>query len=172
MLRFVLIFFVLLIGLMWLVVHSNVQQAFVMPWTALLAKISGSIVLFFDSNVVSYGNTLQNAKTGIGVAILPGCNAVEASIILISGVLAFPAPWRARLGGVVFGVMAVQLFNILRIISLFFLALWSDSWFYIAHTYLWQILIMLDVLIFWLVWIRHVGRHSTTALNPVEQPLA
>ncbi len=159
MLRFVLIFFLLLTGLMWLSILPPAQSHFVMPWTAFLAQISGHIVLAFDPHVAFYNNILQSTTTGVGVAILPGCNAVEASIILIAGILAFPAPWRMRLAGILLGVVAVQLVNLLRIISLFYLAQWNSHWFEIAHTYLWQILIMLDVLIFWLFWIRYVGRN-------------
>ena len=168
MLRFVLIFILLLTGMMWLSILPFAQLHFVMPWTAFLAQLSGHIVLAFDPHVAFYNNILQSTTTGMGVAILPGCNAVEACIILIAGVLAFPAPWRLRLLGIVIGVVAVQLVNLLRIISLFYLAQWNSFWFEIAHTYLWQILIMLDVLVFWLFWIRYVGRHTPAKIQDVQ----
>ena len=162
--RFVLIFFLLLIGLIWLSILPAVQAYVVMPWTAFLAQISGLIVKAFDPGVAFYGNVLQNLHTGVGVAILPGCNAVEACIILAAGILAFPASWQLRLFGVLLGVVLVQLINLLRIISLFYLAQWDKFWFDIAHIYLWQTLIMLDVLVFWLLWVRYVLRHRPASV--------
>ena len=39
-------------------------------------------------------------------------------------------------------------------ISLFYLGQWNLDVFEWAHLYVWQALIMLDVLIVWLVWVR------------------
>jgi exosortase/archaeosortase family protein len=44
--------------------------------------------------------------------------------------------------------------NIVRIISLFYLGQWNYDVFEWAHLYVWQALIMLDVLIVWLLWVR------------------
>ena len=41
-----------------------------------------------------------------------------------------------------------------RVISLFYLGQWNLALFEFAHSYLWQALIMLDVLVVWLVWVR------------------
>jgi exosortase H (IPTLxxWG-CTERM-specific) len=68
--------------------------------------------------------------------------------------LAFPAPWKHRLIGILVGLFAVQVLNIVRVISLFYLGQWNMNAFEWAHLYLWQALIMFDVLIVWLIWIR------------------
>ena len=41
-----------------------------------------------------------------------------------------------------------------RVISLFYLGQWSTEMFDFAHEYLWQGLIMLDVVVVWLLWGR------------------
>lgn len=51
-------------------------------------------------------------------------------------------------------MLAVQGVNLLRIISLFYLGQWRFGVFEFAHLYLWQALIMLDVLVVWLLWER------------------
>ena len=167
-----LLFIVLLMGV---VLLPGVERGFVMPLTAMLASLSGKMVLLFDSNVLFYGNVLRNSQTGVGVAILPGCNAVEACIILIAGILAFPASWTQRAAGILIGVLVVQAVNLLRIISLFYLAQWNTFWFEIAHIYLWQLLIMLDALVFWMLWVRYVmkahkGKVDSTGLRPRPLP--
>jgi exosortase/archaeosortase family protein len=50
--------------------------------------------------------------------------------------------------------VAVQGMNVARIITLFHLNNWSEQLFNFAHLYLWQGLLMLDVLVFMLIWLR------------------
>lgn len=153
MLRFFLSFLLILGGLFALELTPP-GQALVRPWTASLAGFSASLIAPFDSGIISYGNIIHNPVNGFGVAIEAGCNAVEACIVLAAAMLAFPAPWRHKLLGLTLGMIAVQAVNILRIISLFYLGQWRMDAFEFAHLYLWQGLIMLDVLVVWLIWIR------------------
>jgi exosortase H (IPTLxxWG-CTERM-specific) len=80
--------------------------------------------------------------------------------VLFADVMAFPSSWRQKLVGLLAGFVAVQAINVLRVISLFYLGQWSTTAFNFAHEYLWQALIMLDVLVFWLLWVRWSGRRS------------
>jgi len=130
------------------------QEFFVVPWTNTLAAVSARLVTFFDPNVIATGKVLQSTANGFAVSIESGCNGVEATIVLLAAILAFPAPWKHRLMGLVAGVVAVQGLNVIRVISLFYLGQWNLDVFEWAHLYVWQALIMLDVLIVWLVWVR------------------
>ncbi len=56
------------------------------------------------------------------------------------------------------GIVAVQGLNVVRVISLFYLGQWNMQVFEWAHLYVWQALIMLDVLIVWLIWVRTLPR--------------
>jgi len=86
---------------------------------------------------------------------------VEATIVLIAAVLAFPAPWRARLAAIVLGFLAVQALNIVRIISLFYIGNWNLDIFSWVHLYLWPVLIMLDVLIVFIIYLRYLSRRAS-----------
>jgi len=130
------------------------QEYFVVPWTNALAAASARIVTFFDPNVAATGKVLQSTANGFAVSIESGCNGVEATIVLVAAILAFPAPWKHRLIGLGAGILAVQGLNVIRVISLFYLGQWNLDVFEWAHLYVWQALIMLDVLIVWLVWVR------------------
>jgi len=160
MVRFLALFLFLLFGLLGLELTRPLQAGLVLPWTGLLAQFCAALVQAFDPDVLAYGNILQSSGNGFAVAIQPGCNGVEACIVLVAGMLAFPAPWRLRLIGLAVGILAVQAVNVLRVISLFYLGQWDFEWFQFAHLYLWQALIMFDVLVVWLLWIRAVGRGS------------
>jgi exosortase H (IPTLxxWG-CTERM-specific) len=163
--RFIVIFLVVLIGLFTLEMQTSVQQHLVLPFTAMLAKISAALILPFDASVQAYGKVLQFTDTGFAVSIEAGCNGVEATIVLVAAVLAFPAPWRARLAAIALGFLAIQVLNILRIISLFYLGNWNLEFFSWFHLYLWPALIMLDVLIVFVVYLRYLSRNPGEAAS-------
>ena len=152
--RFFLIFLSLQVLLFGIELTQPVQQHLVLPWTALLAQTCAELVMAFDPLVAASGKVLWNTASGFGVSIEPGCNGVEACIILFAAIMSFPAGWRHRLLGLAVGVVAVQALNVVRVISLFYLGQWNTAAFEFAHEYLWQGLIMLDVLVVWLWWVR------------------
>jgi len=172
MLRFFLIFLTLQLSMFGINMLGWVQQHLVLPWTALLARICATLVTWFDSSAAASGKVLWNQSTGFGVSIEAGCNGIEACIVLFAAVLAFPATWRHKLMGLVAGFVAVQAMNIVRVISLFYLGQWNTAVFNFAHEYLWQALIMVDVLIVWLLWVRAGSRQGSAGSPPNEPPSA
>jgi len=158
MVRFFLGFLLLQAALFGCELTPWAQRWFVTPWTDALAAASADIVKLFDPQVIAQGKVLRSVRNGFAVSIEAGCNGVEASIVLVAAMLAFPAPWRSKLIGLAGGVIAVQGLNIVRVISLFYLGQWSFGAFEFAHLYVWQALIMLDVLIVWLLWVRTLPR--------------
>ncbi len=158
MVRFFLGFLVLQVVLFGTELTPWAQRWFVVPWTDTLAAISADIIQLFDPGVMADGKLLQSSSNGFAVSIEAGCNGVEATIVLVSAILAFPAPWKRKLVGLAIGIIAVQGLNIIRVISLFYLGQWSFDAFDFAHQYVWQALIMLDVLVVWLLWVRTLPR--------------
>lgn len=156
MTRFAILFAVLSVAFFALELTAPVQRALVLPWTDALARASAGIVTVFDPHVVSNGNVLQSTRNGFAISIEPGCNGVEASLILVAAMLAYPAAWRQRVAGIAVGLVAVQALNVVRLVSLFYIGQWSPRAFEWAHLYIWQALIMLDALVVWLLWIRAI----------------
>ena len=150
--------FCLVLGALFAFELSPPGQAIVKPWTALVTSTGAGVIREFDGTATSSGNVLIDSKTGFAVSIEAGCNGVEAMLVLLAAMLAFPASWRLKLTGIVLGVLAVQVLNLVRIVSLFYPGQWNAAAFKWAHLYLWQVLIMLDVLVVWLVWMRWVNR--------------
>ncbi|MGK7295685.1 MAG: exosortase H [Candidatus Wenzhouxiangella sp. M2_3B_020] len=154
MVRFFIVFVVLLISLFTVEVLQPVQQHVILPFTSGLAWISVNLIELFDSGVVSAGKVIRDLESGFAVSIEPGCNGVEALIILFAAMFAFPAPLKSKLIGFAIGFVAIQALNLVRIISLFYLGQWNMTWFEWFHLYLWQALIILDALVVWLIWLR------------------
>lgn len=148
------LFLVLLMVLFALELMGPVQDAVIMPFTGLLADISAWIVMLFDSTAEAEGIILRSLANGVAVAIMPGCNGVEAMIVLTAAMLAFPSPLKHKLIGLLIGFIAIQALNLVRIISLFYLLQWNFTWFQWFHLYLWQALIILDAMIVFIIWLR------------------
>ena len=158
--RFLLVFAGLLALAFGLELTPWAQAWLVTPWTDGVARVCGALVRMFDSSITTTGNVIATTRSAFAVAIEAGCNGVEATLVLAAAMLAFPATWRHRLAGIVVGVVAVQLLNVVRVVSLFYLGQWNQQVFEWAHLYVWQALIMLDVLIVWVIWVRLAGKAS------------
>jgi exosortase H (IPTLxxWG-CTERM-specific) len=151
--RFAALFVVILLALFAFEL-TPLGQLVVKPWTGFVADSSATLIRAFDGDAMSQGNVLYSKSSGFGVAIEAGCNGVEALLVLAAAMLAFPASWRMKLLGLLAGAVAIQVLNVVRVISLYYLGQWNATAFEWAHLYAWQALIMLDALIVWLLWIR------------------
>ena len=163
MFRFILVFIACLAILFTTELLQPVQDHVIVPFTSSLAHVSVGIMRLFDSSVIANGDEIVDALRGGGIKIVAGCNGVEAVLILVSAMLAFPAPWRHKVVGIGLGFVAIQALNLVRIISLYYLQRWNYVWFEWFHLYLWQALIILDALVFWLIWLRWLPRDPAPA---------
>ena len=165
MTRFAIIFAVLLLTLFTVELLEPVQRIAVQPFTGWLADISAALMMPFDANVQSAGRIISHTETGFAVSIEAGCNGVEAAIVLIAAVLAYPAPIGKKVLAIGIGFLAIQVLNILRIISLFYIGQWNLDLFTWTHLYLWPVLIMLDVLVVFLIYLRHLARQEVASAH-------
>ena len=116
-----------------------------------------------------YGLSAKGGTQGVGRATTQAVVAASV-LILVSAVLAFPAPWKHKAIGIGLGFVAIQALNLVRIISLYYLQRWNSVWFEWFHLYLWQALIILDALVFWLIWLRWLPRGSELGDPPATTP--
>lgn len=165
MYKFLFIFIAALSVLFTVELLIPVQTYVIQPFTTGLATVSAAIITPFDENVISSGRILRDAVGGFAVSIESGCNGVEATIVLLAGVLAFPAALRQKLIAIGLGFVAIQALNIVRIISLFYLGQWNYTIFEWFHLYLWPVLIMLDVLIVFALYLRWLATRDELSVE-------
>ncbi len=158
MLRFTILFIVIVVSLFALELYKPVQDAVILPFTGLLAAISAYIMQVFDADVISQGDIIRSSANGVAVKIAAGCNGVEAVIVLFAAIFAFPSKFTHKIYGFILGFFGIQLLNLVRIISLFYLLQWDKTWFDWFHLYLWQALIIIDALVLWLIWLRFLPK--------------
>lgn len=85
------------------------------------------------------------------------CSAVHAGILLVTFILAYPAPGSRKIYGMLYLVPCLVAFNSIRIFILMLLGHYfgqSSAVFHIFHIYVMQVLIIALVLVLALVWLR------------------
>ena len=115
MIRFFVLFTVLLVGLFTLEILQPAEKYVILPFTSFIADVSVWIIQAFDDNVRSVSNVILNKTTGFGVRIERGCNGVEAMIILFAAIFAFPPPLKNKLIGFTICFIAIHGLNMVRI---------------------------------------------------------
>jgi exosortase/archaeosortase family protein len=73
-------------------------------------------------------------------------------LIFLSAVLAFPAPWTSKAVGLVLGVVAIQLVNLVRVVALFLTGVYLPDFFDSSHTVVWQSIVILFGVLLWIFW--------------------
>lgn len=143
--------FVGLLVLFYLAVSNRpVNDAVIVPFTAWIASVSGGILNRLGENVEVAGTEI--VAPGFAVNIENGCNGVETALLFSAAVLAFPAPWRRRLVGLLLGFLAIQALNFVRVVTLFWIGLHRPALFNSSHTVLWQSAVVLFGVLLFIAW--------------------
>lgn len=147
---FLVLFMVLLGGGFTLVSLNQVNDAVIVPFTAGIARASGAVLDLLGQNVTMQGTIIRSPR--FAVNIKNGCNGVEAMLIFLAAVLAFPAPWRSRLAGLALGILAIQIVNLIRVVALFLTGVYFPKLFDTSHTVIWQTVVILFGVLLWIFW--------------------
>ena len=152
---FLVKFFVILVGAYLLIAWNPVNDHVIVPFTAGVAKVSGALLQGIGQPVDVHGTVIRSSR--FGVNINNGCNGVEAMLILLASIVAFPASLKARAIGLALGALVVQLLNAVRIVTLYLLGAYQPRLFDMFHTAVWQILVILSAIAFFLIWSARVA---------------
>jgi exosortase H (IPTLxxWG-CTERM-specific) len=148
--RFLILFLVILAAGFTVIALRTVNDVFVDPYTTVIARVSGSILDLLGEDITIRGCHLSSPR--FSVTIFNGCNGLITSLIFVSAVLAFPAGWKAKLVGVVGGLVAIQLINLVRIVSLFYIGVFFPELFNESHIFVWQSIVILAGVSLWIFW--------------------
>ena len=149
-LTFLILFVVLLGGSFTLISVNWVNDHAVEPFTAGIARVSGGVLRLLGQDVTMSGTVIRNPR--FAVNIRNGCNGIEAMLIFLAAVLAFPASWKSRLAGLVLGILAIQVINLVRVVALFLTGVYFPKIFDTSHTVIWQTIVILFGVLLWIFW--------------------
>lgn len=152
---FLIKFFVILVGAYLLIAWNPINDRVIEPFTAAIARGSGVLLNIIGQSVIVTGTVIRSTR--FAVNINNGCNGVEAMLILLASIVSFPASMRARGAGLLLGALAIQAVNAVRIITLYLLGAYHPRLFQTFHTAVWQIVVILVAVGFFLAWSARVA---------------
>ena len=153
--------FVILLVVFYLIVASHpVNDAVIVPFTGWIARASGRVLNALGETVSVIGTEIR--ASGFGVNIENGCNGVETALLLAAAVLAFPAGWQ-RLTGFLLGFLAIQVVNLIRVVSLVWIGRHRPALFNSSHTVIWQSAVVLFGVLIFLFWASRQTRRAAAA---------
>jgi exosortase H (IPTLxxWG-CTERM-specific) len=154
--------FLLLLGGSFALLSLNpVNDRVVEAFTALVARASGAVLNLLDQHVELQGTIIRNER--FAVNIRNGCNGIEASLLFLAAVLAFPVSWRSRLLGLSLGCVAIQLVNLVRVMALFLTGVYLPKLFKTSHTVIWQSIVILFAVLLFIFWASRWARRGGAA---------
>lgn len=159
--RFSLFFAALLIGPFVLVNLAPDSSVLVRMNSVVAAVASWGAEAIGLGEVTARGSTIL-LRSGESLAIRNGCNGVHVTILFLAATLAFPAPWRAKLAGVVIGTTLIFAMNQIRVVAILATAMYYPSYVNYAHVYVGQTIAVLFVAVVWITWIRSLAPKTAT----------
>lgn len=157
--NFLVIFLVLLAVGFTLISVNWVNAHVIEPFTAGIAKTSGATLNLLGQKVTMRGTEIHSSK--FAVNIRNGCNGVEAMLIFLAAVVAFPARWKPKLAGLALGFLAIQLVNLIRVVALFLTGIYFPKVFDTSHTVVWQTIVILFAVLLWIFWANRFAHPAT-----------
>jgi exosortase H (IPTLxxWG-CTERM-specific) len=139
-----------LLGFYAVVAFNPVNDHVIVPFTEVVASGSALVLRSVESGVEAAGTVIRSPRFALDVR--NGCNGVEATILLAAAILAFPATLRSRLIGLAIASVAIELLNLVRLSSLFWLGEHHRRIFDLFHVAVWQSLIILAAISIFVLW--------------------
>lgn len=133
-------------------------RPFVDGFSSALASFSSWMIGTLGGTCLHQNAVLSNPAKGFSMEIRDGCNGVNVVVLLWAAILAYPSNWKWKLTGLSVGLAAIQILNLLRLISLYYLGQYSRQLFEFAHLYLWETLIIIDAIVVFGVWSKKAVR--------------
>ncbi|HXA16550.1 MAG TPA: exosortase H [Thermoanaerobaculia bacterium] len=159
--RFLIVFAVLLIAFYAIITINAVDKRVVLPFTAVLARISGAALKLIGERVAVTGTVIAGAR--FAVDIRGGCNGLEAVVFVCAAMLAFHAPLQKRILGALAAALILEALNVIRIDSLYLLGVYHRNVFEMFHLAVWQTLMFGAAVFLFLIWTSIVAPRNAPA---------
>ena len=154
--------FAVLVSIFEVVYHAVALESMAFFYfTSALAHIAGTLLIPFYDRVTLTGSRLATHE--FLVTVNSGCEGLQVCTLLTAAILAFPAPWKKKLVGIVAGNLWLQGWNIMRIATLVVVGGLYEPAFEPTHVYVWPTILVAVCLATWMAWARWTMRDDDAA---------
>jgi exosortase/archaeosortase family protein len=124
------------------------------------AWLSNSILNGFGQHTHVSGVSIESPQ--FAIVLRRGCDAAEPTWLFSAAVLSFRAPLIRKLPGVLAGIVVLQVLNLLRIVTLYWIGLHLPDVFNSAHMEVWPTAFVVVAIVLFICWIEWSGKETTT----------
>jgi len=150
--------------LVFLLIYSKLTNSSVFEdFRNFTARATAFTLNLFGGDVNVDGTMLSSPDFSMG--IIAACTGIIPIVIFIAATLAYPATLRQKAIGIVLGVLGIYAVNLIRTTTLFVVGAHSPGFFDTAHYLVWQSLMILIAVLFWLLWVSRVSRLTNAAIE-------
>lgn len=136
----------------WYLMHGTLLESYL----SLIATAVAGVLTLLGDETIAQGKVV--ASRAFQVQIFHGCDALEPTAAYLSALLASPIAFRAKLPGILVGVIGLQVVNLVRIVSLFLVGAHYPDALDIMHYDLWQAAFIVIAIVFWAIWVQWATR--------------
>ena len=140
--RFALTYILLMGAFFFIIGFTPLQRVIDLngAYTKAVVHLTSKVLSLMNIHSTVHGSiiTITHEPASISLDVRFGCNGLEAVMIYSVAIVAFPAPWRRRLYGIILGFIAIQVINILRIAGLAYSGIHFKEVFEYIHIYVAQ----------------------------------
>jgi exosortase H (IPTLxxWG-CTERM-specific) len=129
------------------------QEGVLQSLTLIVLAASRSTLGALGISASQQGQMLVSRDGLVALDVATECNGAWAHLIFLACVLSYPASWRDKLKGLTAGESLLFLLNVIRVASLFIIAVHAPTIFRATHVYVWQFLIIGLGLALFLLWV-------------------
>ena len=149
--------FVAALGVQLLLVLLAFQADLDRPLNRATALVTARTLALLGVGGRAEGDVVISPTLG-SLRVIFECTAAFPVIIFVAAVLAYPCGWRWKLAGVVTGVPAILAVNVLRLMTLLYVAHAYPTAMEWVHLVAWQALFVVIVVLMWSLWASRVPR--------------
>lgn len=88
----------------------------------------------------------------LNLRIVSECTAITPTMVFAAAVLVFPSSPYVKLKGILLGIVALYLVNLVRVVSLYYIGTRAPDLMEFAHIVVWQALMVLLAVGMWYLW--------------------
>jgi exosortase/archaeosortase family protein len=163
--RFILLYVIYMIIAFVLVDYKPVHDFLQLDkyYTSGVVYLSKHLIELIGISVRAEGALLHLGSNIMEVKF--GCNGLEAILLLVAAILAYPSSFKAKILGIILGSTFLQFFNIIRIAILAWVLEKHPTVFPIMHEYITQSIMIAIAFVIFLVYLQNVTRHEKLKNN-------
>lgn len=141
------------VGVVWLTYREDMLGSVLAPLATVTAQTMLALLHWLGMEAVGV-TTVISHPDGFAYEIYYRCTGFLPAAFLTAAILAYPGPLRRKFVGLAVGIPLLFALNLIRLVHLFYIGVYNPAAFELAHTVLWEGIVIMAILGLWVGWTK------------------